>query len=42
MVNRPEYLNTDRPVSAGSYLLHGVIVTSDGNRERVSVLVGVL
>ncbi|MDR2578290.1 MAG: cellulase family glycosylhydrolase [Chitinispirillales bacterium] len=30
-----------RPVSAGAYLAKGVIVTPDGNRERVSLMVGV-
>ncbi|MDR2578130.1 MAG: leucine-rich repeat protein [Chitinispirillales bacterium] len=30
-----------RPVSEGTYLLKGVIVTSDGNRENVSVIIGV-
>jgi len=30
-----------RVVSEGTYLVRGVVVTSDGKRERVSVLVGV-
>ncbi|MCL2690407.1 MAG: hypothetical protein FWE57_11265 [Chitinispirillia bacterium] len=30
-----------RPVSDGTYLVRGVITTSDGKRERVSVMVGV-
>jgi len=30
-----------RLVSEGTYLVRGVVVTSDGKRERVSVMVGV-
>ena len=30
-----------RPVSEGTYLVRGVIITSDGKKERVSVMVGV-
>ncbi|GBU21127.1 hypothetical protein R80B4_01016 [Fibrobacteres bacterium R8-0-B4] len=30
-----------RPVSAGTYLVRGAVVTRDGNRERVGVVVGV-
>ncbi|MDR3012277.1 MAG: YDG domain-containing protein [Chitinispirillales bacterium] len=30
-----------RPVSAGTYLLRGTVATADGNRERVSMVLGI-
>jgi len=30
-----------RAVSEGTYLVRGVVITSDGNRERVSIMIGI-
>jgi len=30
-----------RPVSEGTYLVRGVIITSDGKKEHISLMIGV-